>query len=94
MADMHHRIACLAERGDQSGGVVGGGVGTGQRPLALGEVVVLDIDYDERLLGHGCVLDGLAGSGVSIGAGQDSRIGRTDNRQGKTDNGRRKGRHR
>jgi len=24
----------------------------------------------------------------------DSRIGRTDNRQGKTDNGRRKGRHR
>jgi hypothetical protein len=36
----------------------------------LGEVVVLDIDYDERLLGHGCVLDVLAGSGFSIGAGR------------------------
>lgn len=70
MADVDDRITGLAEGGDQPSGVVGGGISTGQRPLALGEVVVLDIDYDERLLGHGCVLDGLAGSGCSIGAGQ------------------------
>lgn len=70
MADMDHRIPRITERGDQLDGVVGSGVGTDQRPLALGEVVVLDIDYDERLLGHGCVLEVLVECGFSIGAGR------------------------
>ncbi|MMZ68635.1 hypothetical protein D1872_313440 [compost metagenome] len=70
VADVHHRITGLAKGLEQADCVVRSGIGADQRPLALGEVVVLDIDYDERLLGHGCVLDGLAGSGCSIGAGQ------------------------
>lgn len=56
MADMHHLLAAVTEDLDQPRGVVGGGFDADQGPLAAGEVVVLDIDYDERLLGHGCFL--------------------------------------
>jgi hypothetical protein len=49
---VHHLIRGLAKGFDQSGGVIGGRFGTDQWPFSLGEVVVLDIDYDERLLGH------------------------------------------
>jgi hypothetical protein len=53
----------------------------------LGEVVVLDIDYDERLSGHGVSsMHGLEVDSV-LALADVSRIGRTDNKQGKTDMG-------
>ncbi|MNP78041.1 hypothetical protein D3C76_1755780 [compost metagenome] len=59
MADVHHRVAGFAERLEQFYRVVGSGIGADQRPFTLGEVVILDIDYDECLLGHGCFLERL-----------------------------------
>ncbi|MNR60177.1 hypothetical protein D3C85_1816030 [compost metagenome] len=57
MADVHHRITGVAKGFEQAYGVVRSGVGTDQWPLALWEVVVLDIDYDECLPGHDCFLE-------------------------------------
>ncbi|MCY1461861.1 hypothetical protein D9M71_795640 [compost metagenome] len=57
MADVHYRITGLTKGLEQTNSVVCGGFGTDQRPLALGEVVFLDIDYDECLLGHDCFLE-------------------------------------
>lgn len=53
VADVHDLLAGLAKGFDDLRRIVGGGFGTDQWPFTLGEVVVLDIDYDERLLGHG-----------------------------------------
>ena len=53
VADVHHRFSVLAKCLDQPGGVVRCSVDADQGPLAVGEVVVLDIDYDECLSGHG-----------------------------------------
>ncbi|MCY1183669.1 hypothetical protein D9M73_243090 [compost metagenome] len=57
MADVHHRITGLAKGLEQANGVVRGRIGADQWPLALREVVFLDIDYDECLLGHDCFLE-------------------------------------
>ncbi len=64
MADVHHLISCLAKGCDHSCGVVRGGFDATQWPFTLGEVVVLDIDYDERLLGHGGFLDKVCGASI------------------------------
>lgn len=64
VADVHHRITRFAKGLEQADCVVGSGVGTDQRPLALWEVVLLDIDYDECLLGHDCFLEVRFGCGM------------------------------
>ncbi len=73
VADVHHRITGLAKRLNQPCGVVRCGVGAHQRPLALGEVVVLDIDYDECLLGHDCFLEVCVGCGMKYWRGPSVR---------------------
>ncbi|MCY1181188.1 hypothetical protein D9M73_216780 [compost metagenome] len=49
---MHHQVAPLARRRQQPGSIVGRRVGAIEGPLAAREVVVLDVDDDQRLLAH------------------------------------------
>ncbi len=84
VADMHHAVARLAKGfGSSVRRSIGSGLGADLSAIALGEVVVLDIDYDERLFGHEGFLDQI-GCEASIGFGRRfEEIGRNDNKRGK-----------
>src|SRR5262249_34972041 len=51
-ADVDDQIAGRAGRGQHPGRVIGRGFDPAQRPFAAGEVVVLDVDQDQRSLRH------------------------------------------
>ncbi|MDT4871266.1 hypothetical protein FQZ97_1063880 [compost metagenome] len=46
VANMHHQVAAIACRVDQSRGIVSRVFDAAQRPFAAGEIVILDVDYD------------------------------------------------
>ncbi|MNY69507.1 hypothetical protein D3C86_2074540 [compost metagenome] len=52
MPHMHHQVAPLTRCCQQAGGIVGRLVGAIEGPFAAREVIVLDVDDDQRLLAH------------------------------------------
>jgi hypothetical protein len=78
---VHHRPPVVAEAGEESRGLARGGLGARQRHRAPGEVVVLQVD-DQQRSGHPCLLGRMLegaqsqppGDRVSIAAGD--RTGR------------------
>src|SRR5574341_1625665 len=56
MAHVNHWLVLLAEARDDDGGFLAGCRGTFQLHRAAGEVVVLDVDDEQRGVGHGAVI--------------------------------------
>src|SRR5262249_20824249 len=52
VADVDDQVARRAGRGQHPGRVVGRGFDPAQRPFTAGEVIVLDVDQDQRSLRH------------------------------------------
>ena len=84
VADIHHQIARRTGGSNNSRCIVGGGVNAAQWPLTSREVVILNIDYDKRLFGHGMFLNGVACVpwGEVLALQRWLRIGWNDNIEG------------
>ncbi|MNV72860.1 hypothetical protein D3C71_1659780 [compost metagenome] len=67
MPDMDYQIATFSRSVQQPDGVVGGLIGAVERPFAAGEIVVLDIDDDQRLLAHAASCGSSRGMTLVIG---------------------------